>query len=166
MYKRVLITKPLLDLKVSSWEISNFISGFFLAKLCAVKLANSANQESIRSVCAYIFEFGSPVIILLGCVVLQLFYTINKTKLLDGFDTDKTAKRSVEIRESLIHSTICFSVGFSLYVGCILVLSQYMVSVDQFKIILNGLLPFEYSLSICMCLIWGNIIKFTTHYKL
>ncbi len=166
MYKRMLLTKPLLNIKFSSWELSNFVSGFVLAKVCGVILIGQSDQESVKSVCAFIFEFGSPVIILIGCAVLQLYFSIRKINENSESESDKVVRRSIELRESIIHALICSAVGFGVYIGFVLVLSQYIISVDQLKIILNGLLPFEFSLAVCMSLIWGNIIKFTTHYKI
>lgn len=166
MYKRVLLTKPLLDIKFSSWELSNFLSGFMLAKVCGVILIGQSDQESVKSVCAYIFEFGSPVLILIGCAVLQLYFSIKKINENSESETDKVIRRSIELRESVIHALMCSAAGFGIYIAFVLVLSQYITSVEQLKIILNGFLPFEFSLAICMSLIWGNIIKFTTHYKI
>lgn len=166
MFKRIQITKPLLDLKVSSWEISNFIGGFFLAKLCALKLIQSGSQETVKSLCSHIIEFGSPVLILIACAIFQIYFSMNKIKSAQDFETNKALKRTVEVRESLIYSLFCFGIGFTFYLGVVIFLSMYLNEVSQFKTVVIGLLPFEFTLSVCMCLIWGNIIKFTTHYKI
>lgn len=166
MFKRILLTKPLVNFKISTWEISNFLSGFFLAKICAVKLSINSNHDNVKSLCAYILEFGSPVLIVVSCVILQIYFTTNKLKTNDEFSVDKSIKRSIEVRESLIYTGVCFIVGFALYIGFIVILSQYIISVEQLKFIVNGILPFEFTLAVCMSLVWGNIIKFTTHYKL
>lgn len=166
MYKRVLLTKPLLNIKFSSWELSNFLSGFILAKICSVILIGQSDQENVKSICAFIFEFGSPVLILMGCAVLQLYFSIKKIIDNSESESDKVVRRSIELRESIIHALMCSAAGFGIFIGFVLILSQYIISVDQLKIIINGILPFEFSLAICMSLIWGNIIKFTTHYKI
>lgn len=166
MYKRILITKPLVDIKVSSWEISNFIAGIFLAKVCAMKLLTSFHQDTVRSSAAFIFEFGSPVLILMGCIALQLYFSNVKLRQEPDFDQIKELKKTFEIKQAIIHSLFCSMLGFGMYLVGIILLSKYISEVTQYSKVVNGLIPFEYSLAVCMCLIWGNIVKFTTHYKI
>lgn len=166
MYQRITLSKPIAKLSISTWEISNFLSGLFLAKACAILLANESSSSEVKEICAYIIEFSAPIVIILG--VITFFHFLNLSKLEKSYEMGpkKEIKKHIEMKKVILHSLVCAMVGFGAYLLFVLLLASVIISSEQLHVILKLGLEQQWSIAFTMSLIWGNIIKFTTYYDI
>ncbi|AMW80557.1 hypothetical protein AMD27_16705 (plasmid) [Acinetobacter sp. TGL-Y2] len=168
MIKSESFSKPIVDFKVTTWGATNFLTGVLLAKVVSYSVFHDSKSATISKLGGDIFSFLIPVFLFIGLIAFFSYLRLNKLE--KDFDGKLISKKEFDIF-SLILNTIKNGIFFILYGGIsysvlLMFLTYYVVSPIQFGIFLNAVLPFQWSISIFMCLVWGNIVKLDTHYNL
>ena len=168
MIKAESFSKPIVDFKITTWGATNFLTGVLLAKVVSYSVFADSKSVIVNKLCGDIFSFLIPVFLFIG--LLAFFTYLRLSKLEKDFDGKLISKKEFD-NLSLILGTLKKGIFFILYGGIsysvlLMFLTYYVVTPIQFGIFLNAVLPFQWTISIFMCLVWGNIVKLDTHYKL